>query len=139
MAVARDLSGNRPDNANATDPHIKTPVEREILVNDSNVAVDFTADTYQTVAASTTQTCGTGAIGDILDGVLIIPGTTAAGIVQIKDGAGTAITIFQGGGTTALSSLIPFFVPLGIQSAAGGWSIITNANETAIAVGKFTV
>jgi len=113
-------------------------IDQEILVNSSGAAVDFSPDKYVTVAASTTQACGTGAVADALDGVLIIPGTTAAGIVQIKDGSNSAITIFAGGGTTALTTLIPFFVPLGVASTNGGWSVITNANVTAIAVGKFT-
>lgn len=97
--------------------------------------------TYVTAAASTTQQCGaTGASGDYLDGVLIIPGTTAAGIVQIKDGSGTAITIFAGGGTTPLPTLAPFFVPIGAVSSGGtgGWKGITNANVTAILIGNFT-
>lgn len=97
--------------------------------------------TYQTVAASTTQQCGsTGASGDYLDGVLIVPGTAAAGVVQIKDGSGSAINIFAGGGTTALPTLAPFFVPVGAISSggSGGWKVITNANVTAIAVGNFT-
>lgn len=97
--------------------------------------------TYVTAAASTTQQCGaTGASGDYLDGVLIIPGTAAAGVVQIKDGAGSAINIFAGGGTTALPTLAPFFVPIGAVSSggAGGWKVITNTNVTAVAVGNFT-
>lgn len=97
--------------------------------------------TYVTAAASTTQQCGsTGATGDYLDGVLIVPGTAAAGIVQIKDGSGSAINIFAGGGTTALPTLAPFFVPVGAVSSggAGGWKVITNANVTAIATGNFT-
>lgn len=97
--------------------------------------------TYQPVAASTTQQCGaSGATGDYLDGVLIIPGAAAAGVVQIKDGAGGAITIFAGGGTTALPTLAPFYVPIGAISSGGvgGWKVITNANVTAIGVGNFT-
>lgn len=95
---------------------------------------------YETVAASQTdQSLGaTGAVGDYLAGVLIVPGTTAAGAVSIKDGAGSAISIFAGGGTTALSTLIPFFVPLGIKSTGGAWKVTTGANVTAIGVGNFT-
>ncbi len=100
----------------------------------------LSAGDYETVAASQTdQVMGpTGATGDHLAGVLIVPGTTAAGAVSIKDGAGAAVTIFAGGGTTALTTLIPFFVPLGIKSAAGAWSVTTGANVTAIGVGDFT-
>ena len=95
---------------------------------------------YNTVAASTTLALsggGGGASGDYLAGLLIVPGTPAAGAVTIKDGAGAAITIFAGGGTTALTSLVPFMVPIGAFSKAGAWSVITLANVTAIAVGKF--
>lgn len=104
-----------------------------------NIA-DISAGEYETVAASATdQAMGaTGAAGDYLAGVLIVPGTTAAGAVSIKDGSGSAITIFAGGGTTALSTLIPFFVPLGIKSTSGAWKITTGANVTAIGVGNFT-
>lgn len=95
---------------------------------------------YTTVAASTSQLMGVsgGKTGDYLGGVLIVPGTTAAGAVTIKDGAGSAITIFPGGGTTALTTLIPFFVPLGIKSLTGAWTVATGANVTAIGVGQFT-
>jgi len=95
---------------------------------------------YETVAASATdQALGaTGAIGDILDGVLIVPGTTAAGAVDIQDGAGTAINIFAGGGTTALTTLIPFYIPIGAKSRAGAWQITTGANVTVLAFGTFT-
>jgi hypothetical protein len=94
---------------------------------------------YETVAASQTdQVMGsTGAAGNYLAGVLIVPGTTAAGAVSIKDGAGSAISIFAGGGTTALTTLIPFFVPLGIYCATS-WKITTGTNVTAIGVGRFT-
>jgi hypothetical protein len=96
---------------------------------------------YETVAASQTdQAMGaTGAVGDYLAGVLVVPGTAAAGPVSIKDGSGSAINIFAGGGTTPLPSLVPFFVPLGLISvSAGGWKITTGANVTAIGIGKFT-
>lgn len=101
---------------------------------------DLCAGDYETVAASQTdQALGaTGAAGDYLAGVLIVPGTTAAGAVSIKDGSGSSITIFAGGGTTPLTTLIPFFVPLGIVSASGAWKVTTGANVTAIGVGNFT-
>lgn len=95
---------------------------------------------YETVAASATdQAMGaTGAAGDFLMGLLIVPATTAAGAVSIKDGSGSSITVFVGGGTTALTTLIPFFVPLGMRSTTGAWKVTTGANVSAIAVGKFT-
>lgn len=104
---------------------------------------DSTKDTYaeyETVAASQTdQTLGaTGAIGDYLAGVLIVPGTAGCGAVSIKDGSGSAITIFAGGGTTALPTLAPIFVPLGIYATGAGWKVTTGANVTAIGIGDFT-
>ena len=91
---------------------------------------------YQTVAASTTQACGPsgGGANDYLAGVTIIPGTLAAGAVSIKDGS-TSISIFVSG---TLADLKPFFVPIGAASLNGGWSVVTGANVTAIARGRFT-
>jgi hypothetical protein len=98
--------------------------------------------TYKAVAASATATLfgATGATGDYLDGVLIIPATAAAGVVSITDGGGSAITIFAGGGTTALPTLAPFFVPVGAISSggAGGWKVTTGTNVSVIGVGNFT-
>ena len=84
---------------------------------------------YETVAASQAdQVLGSsGAKADYLAGVLIVPATTAAGAVSIKDGSGSSITIFAGGATTALTTLIPFFVPLGAGSASGPWKVTTGS------------
>lgn len=94
---------------------------------------------YETVAASATaQTLGaTGATGDFLAGVLIIPATPSPGAVAIKDGSGSAITIFTGG-SSSVSSLVPFFVPVGAKSTAGAWQVTTGANVSAIGFGDFT-
>ena len=98
---------------------------------------------YETVAASqTAQVMGaTGAQYDYLAGVLIIPAAAAAGAVSITDGNGSAITIFAGGGTVALPSLVPFMVPLGLYALASttpGWKITTGVSVSAIGIGKFT-
>lgn len=94
---------------------------------------------YETVAANQAdQAMGpAGAVGDTLDGVLIIPGTTSPGAVSIKDGGGGAITIFTGG-ASSVSNLVPFFVPVGAKSSSGAWKLTTGANVTAIGVGRFT-
>jgi hypothetical protein len=101
------------------------------------VGIDYSD--YETVAASQTdQVLGaTGAIGDFLAGLLIVPATTAAGVVQIKDGSGSAITVFVGGGTTALTILTPIWLPLGMKSKSGAWKLTTGANVSVIAVGMF--
>lgn len=94
---------------------------------------------HEYVAASQTdQMCGsTGAAGDILDGVLIVPATTSPGAVSIEYGS-TNITIFTGG-ASSVSNLVPFWVECGsIESVGGGWEVTTGANVSVIAVGKFT-
>ena len=94
---------------------------------------------YEPVAASqTNQVMGaTGAVGDYLAGVIIIPSSTSPGAVTIKDGANAAITVFAGG-AASINNLRTIVVPLGMYSTNGAWQITTGANETAIGVGKFT-
>jgi len=100
---------------------------------------DINAGDYETIAASQTdQALGaTGAAGDYLGGLLIVPANVNPGAVQIKDGAGSAITVFTGG-TNSVSNLVPFMVPLGIISGSGAWKITTGADVSAIGVGNFT-
>lgn len=94
---------------------------------------------YETVAASQTdQAMGaTGATGDFLGSVLIVPATTSPGAVSIKDGSGSAITIFTGG-ATSVSNLAPIAVPLGYTSTGGAWKLTTGTNVSAIGAGRFT-
>lgn len=97
---------------------------------------------YETVAASqTAQMLGvTGAVGDYLAGVLIVPASTSPGAVSIKDGNGSAITVFAGG-ASSLQTLHPFFVPIGAKCTATttpGWQVTTGTNVTALGVGSFT-
>ena len=100
---------------------------------------DSALSEYETVAASSTnQVLGaTGAAGDYLAGVLIVPSSTSPGAVTAKDGAGSPIPLFAGG-TSSLSNLVPFFVPLGIKSSGGAWSLTTGAGLTALVSGNFT-
>lgn len=92
---------------------------------------------YELVAASqTTQSLGaTGKIGDILEHLVIVPETVAAGTVAIKDGTETAINIFV---TGTLTDLRPIIVPIGAKSRAGAWQVTTGANVHVVAVGQFT-
>lgn len=93
---------------------------------------------YETVAASqTAQVLGaTGATGDYLAGVLVIPATTSPGAVTLLDNA-TSITIFTGG-ASSVSNLVPFMIPIGAASASGAWKLTTGANVSCIGIGKFT-
>lgn len=96
---------------------------------------------YVTVAASTTKaTLGgvlSGAKGDWLDGILVVPATTSPGVVNLFDGTGSAINVFAGG-STSTSNLVPFFIPICSRSQSGGWQITTGANLSVIATGNFT-
>ena len=97
---------------------------------------------YESVAASQSdQILGaTGAVGDRLDGVLIVPATLSPGAVSIKDGNGSAITIFTGGASSVLT-LHPFFVPVGavcVNATTPGWKITTGSNVSVLGVGSFT-
>lgn len=94
---------------------------------------------YETVAASQTDQVlgGTGAAGDYLESVLVIPATTSPGNVLIQDGSGTEITIFTGG-ATSVATLHPFSIQIGACSRAGAWSVTTGANVSVICIGHFT-
>lgn len=92
---------------------------------------------YETVAASqTAQALGaTGAVGDYLEGLIIVVATAATAQVQIKDGSDSAITVFPnspGGGVGT------YPVPIGLKSRTGAWQITTGAGSSVIAVGNFT-
>lgn len=103
-------------------------------------AVGSGVGNYETVAASQTdQILGaTGAVGDLLSGLLIVPATTSAGTVSIKDGNGSGINVFV---TGTLADLTPIWVPLGIvavNATTPGWKVTTGAAVSVIGVGKFT-
>ena len=132
-------------------------VSREVATNDALAALigevqaaptqntvlarlkDLMGGFYETVAASQTdQVLGsTGAAGDYLMGLLVVPGSMAPGAVSIKDGAGNAVTVFTGG-QDSVSNLVPFFVPLGIRSTQGAWAVTTGADVSVVASGIFT-
>ena len=94
---------------------------------------------YELIAASqTTQIMGPDTIstktGQILEKLIIVPETTAAGTVAIKDGAGTAINVFVAG---TLSDLHTIVIPINAISTTGSWQVTTGANVHVIAVGRF--
>lgn len=105
----------------------------------NSALTDFGAGEYETVAASASdQALGaTGAAGDYLSGLLIVPATTSPGAVSIKDGSGSSITVFTGG-ASSVSNLVPFFVPLGLKSNSGAWKVTTGTNVSVIGCGNFT-
>ncbi len=99
----------------------------------------LTGSEYETVAAgSDEQVLGAaGAAGDLLTSLLVVPASTSPGAITIKDGAGTAITVFAGG-ADSIATLHPFPIPLGIRSAAGPWRVTTGANVSVVAAGNFS-
>jgi hypothetical protein len=105
---------------------------------DSGLVVRQVPCTYETVAANTSsQTLGgAGAVGDYLEGVLIVPDTTSPGSVAIIDNV-TTIIIFIGG-TNSLMDLTPFYVQLGLVSASGSWKVATGSSVHCVAIGRFT-
>jgi len=110
-----------------------------ILTTATNTALtNFGAGEYETVAASqTAQALGaTGATGDYISGVLVVPATTSPGNVLLLDNA-TSITVFAGG-ASSVSNLVPFFIPLGMISVSGAWKLTTGANVSCIGIGNFT-
>lgn len=94
---------------------------------------------YEMVAASqTAQVLGTtGAVGDYLSHILIVPAVAACGTVAVIDGSTTIFT-FAGGGTTALPTLAPIAMPIAAKSVNGPWKITTTTNVAVMAVGNFT-
>lgn len=110
-----------------------------IASDQAAVSIKLTQAEYETVAASqTNQTLGaTGAAGDYLASLLVIPATTSPGIITIKDGGNTAVTVFVGG-ASSISTLHPFSIPVGIKSVAGAWQVTTGANVSVIGIGDFT-
>lgn len=111
-----------------------------VPVSASGEAAAQNVGDYETVAASQSdQILGpSGAVGDVLQRLIIVPATVAAGNVSIKDGNGSAISIFV---TGTLPSLVPIVVELGlvaVNATSPGWKVTTGANVSVIGIGSFT-
>lgn len=91
---------------------------------------------YETVAAGQTdQALGaTGGAGDFLEGLLCVVSTAATSQVQIKDGAGSAITVLPNAVGGGIGS---YYVPINARSASGAWSVTTAAGVEVFATGNF--
>lgn len=96
---------------------------------------------YESVAASQTgQVLGaTGAAGDIIQRIVIVPSNLNPGKVDVQDGANnaTAMNVFVGG-TASITELKPITVELGFKSTTGAWKINTGANVIVHALGVFS-
>lgn len=132
--------------ANNTVRAIRTSATGELVVAPGSaedtaiggVRVMSAGTEYETVAASqTAQVLGaTGATGDYIEGILVIPATTTPGVITLLDNA-TSISLFVGG-ASSVSNLVPFYIPLGLKSISGAWKITTGANVSCICSGNFT-
>lgn len=102
------------------------------------VQVELSQTSYEFVSASSTDAIlgSTGAVGNYLGGLLVIPSSTSPGAVIVKDGA-TTMTVFAGG-ANSVNGLYSWFIPLGIKSVNAGWSVTTGTNVSVIGVGKFS-
>ena len=96
-------------------------------------------EAFPNTVSTTTMLGSTGAIGDFLSTVTIVPETLNPGSISIKDGSGTAIVIFAGG-TGSVLSLVPFTVNLGYTATGVGWQIVTGSggNVHGVCGGNFT-
>jgi len=97
------------------------------------------AGIYEPVAASATnQILGaTGAVGDYLARIIIVPATTTPGAVSISDGNGSAITIFPGG-TVDVKPIVVEIGAKAINATTPGWKVTTGLNVSVLGVGMFT-
>lgn len=125
----------------STNPVVQSR-ELEAIVNIAKGAGSFVNGMldYETVAASQTdQVCGnTGALGDLLDHLMIVPATTSPGAVSVKDGSGSAIPVFAGG-ASSVSDLRPFIADWRTTpSTNGAWKVTTGTNVSVVCFGIFT-
>jgi hypothetical protein len=109
-----------------------------VIAGDTTEIATRLAAAYETVAAAQTAQVlgGTGATGDYLAGVLVVPATTSPGNVIILDNA-VSITIFTGG-ASSVSNLVPFMIPVGAVSVSGAWKVTTGSNVSVVAIGNFS-
>jgi hypothetical protein len=101
---------------------------------------DFLGHDYEVIAKSQTAQVlgGVGAKGDIVERLVIVPETTAAGTVALIDGTGdgaVSTNVFVAG---TLTDLHPIVIELGARSIVGKWYVTTGDNVHVIAVGKFS-
>ena len=67
-----------------------------------------------------------------------IDGVDSGSPVTLVDGSmSPGVTIFPGG-ANSVSTLIPFYVPIGAVSRLGAWMVTTGANVQLVAIGNLT-
>lgn len=86
---------------------------------------------YEVVAASdTTELVGTsGAVGNYISSITIVPETTSPGSVKIRDGSGGSdITLFTGGTLPSVASWTLDGTGACTNASNPGWYVSTGAN-----------
>ena len=94
---------------------------------------------YFAVAASQTtkQIGATGHVGDYIDHMVVVPGSSAADSVVLHDGGNALFTLPAMSGGTGCPQ--PYSIPLGIHSkVSGGFNVTTGSAVTLLVVGHFT-
>ncbi len=99
---------------------------------------DFQDWDHELAPVSATTVLGpNGNAGDFIARLIVTPLTVAPGAVSIKDGGDAAIQLYAG--TAAYDAdLKPFVIEVGAKSNTGGWQVVTGANVTVTAIGRFT-
>lgn len=138
LGAKADAKSTATDTTAITLMSVMKQVSASVQALATAMSTNALAGEYEAVAASATdQVMGaTGGTGDYLSHVIVIPAVAACGLVTIKDNT-TAIISFVGGGTTAMPSVAPFVIPVGMYSASGAWKITTGSNVSCVAVGNF--
>lgn len=85
-------------------------------------------------SASDAPLGATGAAGDYLSHLIIMPATTGAGTVTLKNNTTVIFTFTTG----TLADLRPIIVPINAVSTGGSWKVTTGANVSVLAFGNFT-
>lgn len=75
----------------------------------------------------------TGAAGDYIAGILVTPSATTLGVVTLIDGAVSYPLVI--GGTYTMQ---PFYIPLGMTSQSGKWTITTGVGLSVVVLGQLT-
>jgi len=108
-----------------------------------NLRVTEKNETHIQVAASSTKAVlgATGAVGDTLYAITIVPSSTSPGAVTLYDGSGSTGIVLFAGGATSVADLKPFQVLVQAKAATTanpGWYVTAGANVSVMAVGNFT-
>jgi len=90
---------------------------------------------YETIAVSQTDQVlgGSGAVGNLLERLVVTVATAATSTVSVKDGSGSAVPILA-----ANTPIGVYSVRLGMRSSSGAWKVTTGAGATVVAIGNFS-